>query len=103
MESYKEKLQFEVRTVDKDGNSPLFLACMQGQSYSHMTQEQMEEDGLDEEELAKLLKTKLDRQKCVKILLECDADPNFMTKKHKMTPLHWASYHGDPDLVRMLI
>jgi len=63
----------------------------------------MEEDGLDAEELAKLVKTKLDRQMCVKILLDCHADPNFKTLKNKMTPLHWASYQGDPVLVKMLI
>ena len=31
------------------------------------------------------------------------ANINYVTPKLRMTPLHWAAYHGDPLLVQMLL
>lgn len=40
---------------------------------------------------------------CVKILLQRSADVNFRTPKLGMTPLHWAAYQGDSDMVELLL
>ena len=37
------------------------------------------------------------------ILVERGADINFMTPKLRMTPLHWASYQNDEDMVKFLL
>jgi len=43
------------------------------------------------------------RLQTVKILLGRGADVNFMTPKLKMTPLHWAAYQGDTELLKLLL
>ena len=35
----------------------------------------------------------------IKILIDNKAEINFMTPKLRMTPLHWAAYQGDADMV----
>ena len=37
------------------------------------------------------------------ILVENGADINFLDKISGMTPLHWAAYHDDSDLVKYLL
>ena len=36
---------------------------------------------------------------CIRILIAAKAEINFMTPKLRMTPLHWAAYQGDADMV----
>ena len=43
------------------------------------------------------------RLECAKILINRGADINFMTPKLRMTPLHWASYQNDGDMVKFLL
>ena len=44
--------------------------------------------------------TRQKRMECIEILIkEKKADVNFMTPKLRMTPLHWAAYQGDADMV----
>ena len=35
----------------------------------------------------------------IQILITAGAEINFMTPKLRMTPLHWAAYQGDADMV----
>jgi ankyrin repeat protein len=44
-----------------------------------------------------------DRLNCCKLLIELKADVNFCTKQEKMTPLHWAAYHNDVEVCKLLI
>ena len=78
-----------VDDLTTDGFTPLFLACYKG--YKH----------LDPEEDAEQIKS--DRLKIVKLLCNDDANVNFKTKKLGMTALHWAAYHGDIDVVNLLL
>lgn len=61
---------------DRYGNTALFLVCI-----------------------------RLDRSDSVqaKYLLDQDADINIVKKSDKMSVLHWASHHGNPELVKMLL
>ena len=43
------------------------------------------------------------RLKCVELLLEHGADTGFATNKIKMTAMHWAAYHGDDKVVKLLL
>lgn len=67
---------------DQDGNTPLFLVCKKGyRGYL---------DDLNEAHV------KTNRLEIVKLICnELDPDLLFTTKVEKMTPLHWAAYHGD--------
>ena len=43
------------------------------------------------------------RLKCVDLLLERRADTKFATEKLKMTAMHWAAFHGDDKVVKLLL
>ena len=43
------------------------------------------------------------RLECVKILVDQGSDVNFISKSEKMTPLHWAAYHKDLEVVKYLV
>ena len=43
--------------------------------------------------------TRQKRMECIEILIKAKAEINFMTPKLRMTPLHWAAYQGDADMV----
>ena len=49
------------------------------------------------------LLTKQKRLEVVKILVENGADVNIRGKIIGMTPLHWASYNDDPQVVKYLL
>ena len=46
---------------------------------------------------------KPNRLKCVSLLLKRGADPNFATMKLRMTAMHWAAYHGDDAVIKLLL
>ena len=79
----------EIDSLDKNGYSPLFLTCWKGYKGKIANEER--------EEVFE------NRLICARVLIEEGADVNFTTKRLKMTPLHWAAYHGDPKLVKLLI
>lgn len=80
----------DVDETDHNGYSPLYLVCFKG----FLGSEGMV--GLTPEILKK-------RLECVKILLERNANVNFKTDKLEMTPLHWAAYQGDGQMVKLLL
>ena len=70
--------------------TPLYLACQKGF---------LGAEGVDSKSPEVMQK----RRECVEILLKRGADVNFVSPKLRMTPLHWAGFHGDPLLVQMLL
>ena len=82
------ELETDVR--DHNGYTPLYLVCNKGflgsEGMVGMTQE------IKEKRLA-----------CVRILLQRTADVNFKTPILGMTPLHWAAYQGDAEMVELLL
>lgn len=100
------KVKEIMRSVDKNGDTPLFLACMQGAPLKDvMAGEYAENDheAPDEDEKALIERNKKRRLETVKLLLENGAKPIYTKGQRRMTPLHWACYHGDAELVRLLI
>ena len=52
---------------------------------------------------ARTPQTKLNRLQIVTILVENGAEIDLVDKISGMTPLHWAAYHDDSDLVKFLL
>lgn len=76
--------------MDNNGRSPLFLVCFKGY--------------LGAEALAgKTEETQTKRMECAKILIDNGAQVNFTTSKIYMTPLHWAAYQSDEQMVSLLL
>lgn len=83
-------LPLDIDAHDHNGRTPLFLVCHKGY--------------LGAEALAgKSDETKKKRLECVKSLLHAGAYVNFATAKIKMTPLHWAAYQSDEEMVQLLL
>ena len=72
------------------GYAPIFLACQQGHKST-----------LNEEDDAEFIKA--NRLRCVKILLDNGSLTSFRTMLLGMTPLHWAAYNGDAEIVDELL
>ena len=72
------------------GFSPMFLVCQQGHKSNV--------DEIEEKEFIKA-----NRLRCVKILLNNGSLTNFRTMLLGMTPLHWAAYNGDAEIVDELL
>ena len=56
-----------------------------------------------EETCSRLTQTKINRLKCVKILIRNGADINFQNDYVKMTALHWAAYNDDLEVTKLLL
>jgi len=84
-----EPLDVNEKTSDK--YTPLFLACYRGYKT------------LDHDNEEEVTKVKQNRFKIVKLLLTLGAKVNFKTEKVGMTALHWAAYHEDVAVVRLLL
>ena len=80
----------KVNEPDSQGYTPLFLACFKG----YMGAEAI---------MSKSQQTKDDRFECVSLLLSKGAEPNIAVDKVHMTPLHWACYNDDADVVWLLL
>ena len=88
-----EILEYYTKNVDKcdsQGYTALFLACFKG----YIGPETI---------VAKDSTTQENRRRCVKLLLDHGANPNFVCDKVKMTPLHWAAYNNDSKVAIMLM
>mmetsp|Transcript_16277 Transcript_16277/g.22286 ORF Transcript_16277/g.22286 Transcript_16277/m.22286 type:complete len:152 (+) Transcript_16277:87-542(+) len=88
VEHYNEAgVDLNVNDEDSSGATALFLACMRG--YSN--------------EQVKIAKNNnMKRSRCVRLLLDNDADPNFVLSGTKMSPLHWAAFYQDTATIRAL-
>ena len=75
---------------NSQGYAPIFLACQQGHKNT-----------LDEEDYKEYIKT--NRLRCVKLLLSAGSLTNFRTSLLGMTPLHWAAFNGDEEIVDELL
>ena len=91
----KQGLPLDLDAKDHNGRSPLYLVCFKGY---------LGAEGL----VGKTPETQKKRIECVNILLDRRlndkiADVNFMTDKLNMTPLHWAAYQSDEQMVELLL
>ena len=82
--------ELDLEQKDSEGNTPLMAACIKGY--------------LGSEAIAgKLFATKEKRLEVVTILVKEGADINVVSRMVNMTPLHWAAYNDDPNLVVFLL
>ena len=89
-EAQKFKIKvIDVNWVDQDGYTPLFLACWR-------CKREFEKD--DESTIIRERRLKI-----VEILIQLGANVNYKTDKVEMSPLHWAAYNGDKDVVHLLL
>eukprot|EP00347_Sterkiella_histriomuscorum_P001432 403372059 len=79
-----KECQLHMDPIDNLGFTPLLYACFRGY-------DDMEEDAVQ------------DRIKCVKMLVEADADLNFRKSTTFLTPLHWAAFNEDKNSVLYLL
>ena len=79
----------EIDLLDGKGYTALFYACWKGHK-GKVTPEEIDQ-------------VKKNRFTCACLLIDEGANVNFTTQKLGKTPLHWAAYHGDVDLVRTLL
>ena len=80
----------DVDAIDQHGYTPLYLVCYKG----YLGTEGVTSNAPD---------TREKRMECVKTLLRRGANINYVTPKLNMTPLHWAAYSGDADLIQLLL
>ena len=80
----------KINEKDSQGYTALFLACFKG----YMGAEAI---------ISKSPATKEARYRCVSLLLSKGAEPNVEAPKVNMTPLHWACYNDDADVVWALL
>ena len=80
----------DIDTPDHQGYSPLYLVCYRGF---------LGAEGI----MASSPEVKKKRIECAKILLKAGANVNYLTPKLRMTPLHWAAYQGDSEMVELLL
>lgn len=78
---YKDMIHFNIDTPDENGDTPLSLACIGD----------YEDD------------TQTHRHTIVKTLLDKGAKLLPYTNRETNNPLHWACYHGDKQLVDVLL
>ena len=83
-EDHQQPLDVDV--LDHKGYTPLYLACQKGF---------LGAEGIDSKSPEVMKK----RRETVEILIKRKADVNHISPKLRMTPLHWAAYHGDPLLI----
>ena len=74
---------------DADGHTPLFEACRQC--------------FIGSDNIMKSEKKKANRLRIVELLIENEARVNIRSKHVGMTPLHWAAYNNDSNVVKLLI
>ena len=79
-----------INAANSDGYQPIFLACWQG--YKSILDEEADKKQIIE-----------NRTKVVKLLLDNGALSNVRSSHQGMTPLHWAAYHGDEEIVDELL
>ena len=72
--------------LDHKGYTSLYLACQKGF---------LGAEGIDSKSPEVMKK----RRETVEILLKKGADVNHVSPVLRMTPLHWAAFHGDPLLI----
>lgn len=86
----EEKRPLDINTPDHQGYTPLYLVCYKGF---------LGAEGI----MGSSPEVKRKRIECAKILLKAEADVNYKTPKLRMTPLHWAAYQGDSEMVELLM
>ena len=76
--------------MDKEGYTALMVCCVYGKCSGDSNSVESE-------------KIKKDRFDCCKLLIEMGSNVNFSSGKEKMTPLHWAAYHNDFEVCKLLL
>ena len=83
-------VDLDIDALDQHGYTPLYLVCYKGY---------LGTDGI----AASSPDTRMKRKLCVEALIKRGADINYITPKLNMTPLHWAAFQGDAELVQLLL
>ena len=86
----KSELDAKVNTSNGNNLTPLFLACLKGYVGA---------EGMG----ARTDSVKHKRLRIARLLVEKGANVNQVREVVNMTPLHWAAFHDDADLVRFLL
>lgn len=86
----KQEMACDVNVLNSNGLTALFLVCLKGFVGA---------DGVR----ASSQSIKEKRLYIVKMLVEKGADLNFTREVVELTPLHWAAYNDDAELVRYLL
>ena len=86
----KPELGAEVNALNSNALTPIFLVCLKGYIGT---------DGVG----SRTETVKMNRLQIVKMLVEKGANLNFKREKVELTPLHWAAYNDDAELVRYLL
>ena len=84
-----QDLRYPINKLDKNGHTPLFEACRK--CY------------LGSENITESEPKKLNRYNIVKLLIDQGADVNIVAKHVNMTPLHWAAFNNDAQVVNLLL
>ena len=86
----KTEMACDVNILNSNGLTALFLVCLKGYAGA---------DGVG----ANSQSIKQKRLQITKMLVEKGADLNFTREVVELTPLHWAAYNNDAELVRYLL
>ena len=86
----KSGIKLDIDEMDQNGRSALFLVCYKGYAGA---------EGI----VSRTPETQKKRLACARILIKEGADVNFTTPKIGMTPMHWAAYQSDNEMVNMLL
>ena len=84
----EHKVNLDIHDVDDHYYTALMHCCVKG--YCGVETRECEDANRD-------------RLACVKILIQQGSDVNFVSRNEKMTPLHWAAYHNDVEVVKLLL
>jgi len=82
--------EIDINDLNKEGYTALMACCVYGKCSGDSNSVESE-------------KIKKDRLDCCKLLIEMKSNVNFTSEKEMMTPLHWAAYHNDFEVCKLLL